>query len=168
MHPMDTILEAIAAGHFEIRPDGTIWRLKQRDGWGKARSVKPRRAELKMRNGYLGIKMDVNRKQCWAYAHRLIWTILRGPIQEGLQINHIDGDKTNNLPSNLELVTPSANTQHAYDMGLKVRPPGIPAPKLHLVKDSAKALRATGMPYSAIAKELGVSQTLAFRAVRSE
>lgn len=168
MQATDVILAAIAAGHFEVREDGTIWRLMRRDGWGNVRAVPPRRAELKMRNGYLGLKMDVDRKQHWAYAHRLVWTVLRGPIPDGMQINHIDGCKTNNSPSNLELVTPSANIQHAYDTGLMVRPPNMPAPKLHLVKSAAKQLRSEGMTYAEIARRLNVSQTLAFRAARSE
>lgn len=51
-------------------------------------------------------------------AHRMIWEHFNGPIPVGLQINHINGVKTDNRLQNLELVTPSENTKHAYKTGL--------------------------------------------------
>ena len=51
-------------------------------------------------------------------AHRMIWEHFNGPIPTGLQINHINGIKTDNRLRNLELVTPAENTQHAYRTGL--------------------------------------------------
>lgn len=51
-------------------------------------------------------------------AHRLIWEVVHGPIPDGMQINHINGIKTDNRIANLELVTPSENLTHAYRVGL--------------------------------------------------
>jgi len=53
------------------------------------------------------------------FIHRLVWETFVGIIPKGLQINHIDGNKSNNSLSNLELVTPAENIHHAYRMGLK-------------------------------------------------
>lgn len=52
-------------------------------------------------------------------AHRMIWESVHGPIPQGMQINHINGIKTDNRIVNLELVTPSENTKHAYRLGLR-------------------------------------------------
>lgn len=41
--------------------------------------------------------------------HRLIWEAFNGPIPDGMQINHINEDKTDNRLENLELVTPKEN-----------------------------------------------------------
>ena len=48
-----------------------------------------------------------------ALAHRLVWFHRNGVIPVDLQINHRNGDGKDNLPSNLELVTPSENMIHA-------------------------------------------------------
>jgi len=51
-------------------------------------------------------------------AHRIIWEFVNGPIPDGMQINHINGIKHDNRIDNLEVVTQSENTKHAYRIGL--------------------------------------------------
>lgn len=51
--------------------------------------------------------------------HRLILeTFKPNPNSANLQVNHKDGDKTNNCLSNLEWVTCKENINHAYKFGL--------------------------------------------------
>ena len=46
------------------------------------------------------------------YAHRIVWVMHYGPIPDGMQIDHIDGDGTNNRLSNLRIVTASENKRN--------------------------------------------------------
>lgn len=41
--------------------------------------------------------------------HRVLWTMRNGPIPKGGWIDHIDGNKLNNLPENLRLTTVMGN-----------------------------------------------------------
>ena len=41
--------------------------------------------------------------------HRIIWVYHYGAISNNLQIDHIDGDRANNMIENLRLATPSQN-----------------------------------------------------------
>lgn len=51
--------------------------------------------------------------------HRFVYETWHEKIvPKGMVINHIDGNKTNNHYLNLECITPSENTRHAYDTGL--------------------------------------------------
>ena len=50
------------------------------------------------------------------FVHRYIAYCLVDGFEEGLQVNHIDGNKSNNLPSNLEWVTPKDNINHAINI----------------------------------------------------
>lgn len=54
-------------------------------------------------------------------AHRIIWENLKGPIPDGLEINHINGKKDDNRLDNLELVTHKDNVRHAKRTGLTPR-----------------------------------------------
>ena len=65
-------------------------------------------------HGYERIKTGA----CNRPVHCLVWEAFVGEIPNGMQINHIDGDKHNNTLENLELVTPKENIQHAWKTGL--------------------------------------------------
>lgn len=54
-------------------------------------------------------------------AHRIIWSLFNGEIPEGMLIDHIDGNRSNNRIENLRLATRiqnNANKMHTYEHGL--------------------------------------------------
>lgn len=62
------------------------------------------------KDGYLKLAVtDTNRKTHNAFIHRLVYQTWIGDIPEGMSVDHIDGDKTNNHVNNLQLLTPEEN-----------------------------------------------------------
>lgn len=51
------------------------------------------------------------------YIHRLVAEAFLDSDIDGLEIDHLDDDNTNSCVWNLEIVTPSINSQRAYDRG---------------------------------------------------
>jgi hypothetical protein len=54
------------------------------------------------------------------YIHRMVMVAfdLMAADERKMQVNHIDGDKSNNRLTNLELIAASDNIKHAYKSGL--------------------------------------------------
>lgn len=69
--------------------------------------------------GYLYVTMQKNNKPKAIAIHRLIATAFIENAHNKPIVNHVDGNKLNNDISNLEWVTYSENTLHAYKTGLK-------------------------------------------------
>lgn len=104
----------------EEHPDYEISNL------GNARSLKRGRIyNLKLNidtHGYYYIIPYVNKKTYTHYKiHRLVAKYFVDGYKQGLVVNHKDGNKLNNVYTNLEWVTSSENNLHAFRLGLKRR-----------------------------------------------
>ena len=69
--------------------------------------------------GYLRVVLRKDGNSITNTIHRLVMLAFVG--ESGLDVNHINGIKTDNRLENLEYCTRSENIQHAYDAGLKAR-----------------------------------------------
>lgn len=156
-------LELIRRGVLEVRPDGTVWKLKHIKG---PAFKGPHRCESRSKHGYLMVRLCLDARVFLVAAHRLVWTALRGPIPEGLDINHLNGVRHDNRPENLEPATRSENHRHAYRVLGRPLSKTCRPPVLEAIAERAQSLRDQGLSYSEIGRTLGVSQTTAFNAVR--
>lgn len=72
-----------------------------------------------LRNNYLEINLfDANNSRNSHRVHRLVAETFIGRIPDKMQVNHINGNKQDNRASNLEIVTASENSIHAFHLGL--------------------------------------------------
>ena len=73
-----------------------------------------KRRILKLNNncwGYLVFNFYENDKKRQYFVHRFVYECFKGTIPKGKETDHIDGDKKNNLISNLQLLTKKENIQ---------------------------------------------------------
>lgn len=67
----------------------------------------------KMSNGYWKLTMtNDDGVQCDFLIHRLIWEAVNGAIPEGMEINHLDENPSNNVISNLSCVSHLENVRY--------------------------------------------------------
>lgn len=69
--------------------------------------------------GYLRVRLSQNGESKQFFVADLVANAFLGPRPDGLDINHIDGNKQNNAAANLEYCTRSENIRHAFSTGLR-------------------------------------------------
>lgn len=117
-------------GCYEVSNLGNVRSVDRVDRKGQPRPGRVRK--LLLNNcGYLYVGVSVDDKKANLTVHRLVAKAFIPNPNSKPQVNHIDGDKTNNIVSNLEWSTPSENTVHAYSKKLINHPEGE---KWHLSK----------------------------------
>lgn len=111
-----------------------------------------------MSKGYLVTSLSLGHRVRKNYGvHRLVALTWRDPPEDWvtLQVNHLDGDKSNNVKDNLEWCSCKENIEHALCNGLVPRVKDVIVydhrnRKLTIFKHSGKAREATGISSSAI------------------
>jgi len=85
---------------------------------GSSRKLKEHFIKWNYQKGYPTACLYASGRMKRYFVHRLVYETYVEKVPNGMQINHIDGIKDNNALSNLELVTPKENSQHAWRTGL--------------------------------------------------
>ena len=116
---------------YEIYSNGKIYAMAYTDARGHKRG----RKELSgsRRTGYLIVQLGTGVK---CSAHRLTAEAYLANYSEGLRVDHIDGDRTNNNVNNLRMVTAGENSR-AYQ-----RPRGGTVPHYRGVSIEGNRFRA--------------------------
>ena len=142
-------------GLYSIDEDGRVWSHTT----NKFISV----VKNKRHNGYVEVTLWKNNKRKTFRLHRLV-AIAFIPNPNNLpEVNHKNGDKSDNRVSNLEWVSPSENVKHAYSTGLK-EPMSCDKNGMHKLKwgevTRIRELYKTGeFGYGRLAKMFNVSKS---------
>lgn len=146
---------------FEISSYGNVRSVDKmtRDGrFWKGREIKKHRAG----QGYLRAVLCVDGKSHHLYIHRLVADAFIPNPDGKPEVNHKDGNKHNNIVSNLEWVTKSENGLHSYrELGRKPsrNTLGKPSPRRKFTDDQVRDIRKDTRYQRVIAEEYGVAQT---------
>ena len=94
-------------GIYTITPQGDVFSYKYK----KKRKLKPQKAS-QSKKGYYQVRLFQGKGDYMGtlyYVHRLVYENFKGDIPEDKQIDHVDGDTSNNAVENLQILTPREN-----------------------------------------------------------
>jgi hypothetical protein len=143
--------------HYAASNRGRIKRTRGGSGCRADRIIVPRPNVW----GYPSLTLSKDGKPYTRGVHRLVAEAFLGRRPVGMQVNHKDGNKKNNVLSNLEYLTPSGNQLHAiHVLGKKVtRGEECSWSKLTAVQVEEIRRESVGAPWgwiTAKAKKFGV------------
>jgi hypothetical protein len=93
--------------------------VMQVNRWGKLAPHRVRGCVLKpwgCNSGYLVVYLSHEGEKVATSVHRIVCAAFNGDHGDDFEVNHVDGIKRNNAPSNLEWASHSENGLHRYDV----------------------------------------------------
>jgi len=105
-------------GYYEVSNYGRVrsWKgINQYSGKRKSPSI----MKLRNRRGYMCVDILHQKKHHYFSVHRIVANVFVPNPKNKPEVNHIDGNKTNNSFKNFEWVTSSENQQHSFGLGLQ-------------------------------------------------
>jgi len=120
---------------------------------------------------YLGVAFGYHRGEQPTnhYVADMVMAAFVGQKPDGLTVNHIDGDKTNNRRDNLEYATYAEQRLHALNAGLAESHPNLAGRRGRLSNEQIAAIRARRLEGATLAQlvtEFGISMGYASMLVR--
>lgn len=146
-------------GNYAVSNHGRVKRVTIGRRTWPGRFLKP----TLMKIGYHQVRPVINGRNVHMYVHALVAEHFIGAKPPLCEVNHKDGNKTNNHVSNLEYVTHGDNMRHAFRTCLVNVANTIDSETI----DTIRTLRLDGLSYSSIAKTTGVSITHCWNVVQN-
>jgi len=147
-------------GRYQISSLGRVKSLI-RPGVKQERILKPNI----LPRGYHQIRLVTHHRNRNFAVHRLVCSAFHSNPCALPQVNHIDGDKSNNTVANLEWVNNATNLIHAYKLGLRVPPRGSAHPKAKLTEATVKIIKRRLSDGASLA-ELGRAYGVTYMTIR--
>ena len=112
-------------------------------------------------SGYVHINLSSNGSKKQVRAHRVVYIAANGHIPDGMVVDHINNDKSDNRICNLQLLTAEENSRKAADDGRYLSGEDNPRSKITAEVRSriAHDYRTSGMTYRELAQKYGVSKS---------
>ena len=157
-------------GRYQISNLGRVKTVERYKSDGRRQREAIRKSQID-HQGYEFVLLFNGIKNCRHSVHVLVARAFIPNPHDKPQINHIDGDKTNNDVCNLEWCTASENQRHAVRTGLSHYKYGDENPRTK-TSDSdirlIRELRAKGWKLQPLADRFGVSMGQIGKIVRGE
>ena len=97
---LDDLYEVSSLGRVRSKSRVVTFKYKNRDTVG-TRTFYSKILSLTVRSGgYLGCLVSIHRKPKYVFVHRLVAEAFLPGFDSNLAVRHIDGDRSNNKPSN--------------------------------------------------------------------
>lgn len=161
-------------GYYEVSTAGKVRSLPRtiinKDGHYYRYSGKILKGSLD-KDGYLRFILNKNGVRIYKSCHRLVAETFIPNPENKPQVNHKNGDITNNTKSNLEWCTIKENRQHAYDTGLQKAKSGVNHYSSKLSKKDVISIRKLldkGETTLQISKKFNTSKSAVSRIGRKE
>lgn len=108
--------------YYFITKSGRVYSIYKVGGQGSVDASYPHELRYGFdRDGYKRVVLSLYGHKRYVKVHTLVAEQFIGDVVSPYTVNHIDGNKTNNDVTNLEIVTGADNTRHAHTTGLTTR-----------------------------------------------